>query len=100
MFSRSQIWLGCLLFVWATLVTGCTTFMGSQDATKIAMMTAVAGGNTGRVKDLIAQGAEVKFTDRGLSPLGAAIIAGHLATARTLLESGAIVDLELEDGNR
>src|SRR6266545_4336145 len=100
MFPRSQIWLGSLLFVWAALVTSCTTFMGPQDPKKIAMLTAAAGGNTGRVKDLIAQGAEANFTDRGLSPLGAAIIAGHLATARTLLESGAIVDLELEDGNR
>jgi hypothetical protein len=46
------------------------------------MMTAVASGDTGRVKELIAQGTEINFTDRGLSPLAAAIIASHSATAR------------------
>jgi ankyrin repeat protein len=72
----------------------------STSPANMTMMTATAAGDTARVKVLIAQGTEVNFIDRGLSPLGAAIIGGHLATARTLLESGAAADFELEDGNR
>jgi ankyrin repeat protein len=63
-------------------------------------MNVAAAGDSGRVKELIAQGTKVDFTDRGLSPLGAAIIGSHIATARALLEAGATADLELENGNR
>jgi ankyrin repeat protein len=98
--EKLQTWLGCSLLIWTILVTGCATIVGLRDPSKIAMMTAAAGGDTGRVKELIAQGTEVNFIDRGLSPLGAAIIGGHIATARALLEGGAAVDLELENGNR
>ncbi len=100
MFPRFGNGISCSLLICTTLVTGCATSIGIRDPSKIAMMAAAASGDTGRAKELIAQGTEVNFTDRGLSPLGAAIIGGHLATARALLDGGAAADLELEDGNR
>lgn len=97
---RFRIWPGCSLLICTSVAISCATFVGVRDPAKIAMMTAAAGGDTGRIKELIAQGTKVDFTDRGLSPLGAAIIGGHIATARALLEAGAAADLQLDDGNR
>lgn len=91
--------LVCFLLV-SFIVSGCATMFRSISPANMAMMTAAAAGDTARVKELIAQGSEVNFTDRGLSPLGVAIIGSHLSTARALLEGGAAPDFELEDGNR
>src|SRR5919106_5856853 len=97
---RLRIWPACSLLIWAGVAVGCATSRGVRDPANIALMTAAAAGDSGRVKELIAQGTKGDFTDRGLSPLGAAIIGGHIATARALLEGGATPDLELENGNR
>src|SRR5918999_2040766 len=97
---RLRIWRASSLLIWAAVAVGCATFSGVRDPANIALMTAAAAGDSGRVKELIAQGTKVDFTDRGLSPLGAAIIGGHIVTARALLEAGATADLELENGNR
>jgi uncharacterized protein len=89
-----------LPFVWLIIFTSCASIVGLRDPMKIAMMTAAASGDTERVKELIAQGTEINFTNQGLSPLGATIIGSHIATARALLEGGAAPDFELEEGNR
>src|SRR2546422_7555393 len=96
MFPRFGNGISCSLLICTTFVTGCATSIGIRDPSKTAMMAAAASGDTGRAKELIAQGTEVNFTDRRLSPLGVAIIGGHLATARALLDGGATARFEVE----
>src|SRR2546430_10937479 len=100
MFPRFGNGISCSLLICTTLVTGCATSIGIRDPSKTAMMAAAASGDTGRAKELIAQGTEVNFTDRGLSPLGVAFIGGHLSTPRALLDCGGHADFELEGGKR
>jgi ankyrin repeat protein len=100
MLLRHRLWRRFLGLCCAIQLAGCATVIGTFDPAQRAIMTAAAAGDTERVKQLVAERTDLNFAIGGLSPLGAAIIGGHLASARALLEGGASVDLELENGNR
>lgn len=79
---------------------------GKKDPARLAaldnaMMEAVTGGDVGKVKELLDQGARVEVTDlMGMTLLHIAVFQGRKEIAELLIAKGARVNGEDKEGNR
>jgi len=76
-----------LLLIAAISLTGCLSFSGG----KSSLVQAAKNGDLEKVKELIANGADVNMDNGGGSPLMVAAFNSHLEVVEYLLENGADV---------